>query len=178
MNSLSEEIFSLREDVERLKIMISEMGIDSDHESTLRNLSKGQLEDRLGLSFARLIRSGPFSAVRPWLSSWRVKHSVTSLLGIKSPGFMSGLMGGLWSFGVGLLFKGIKRLMRKQRSPLLEARDPQDFHFVDDYDLQTGFHGSLDTELVRGKGFRRMMRDEFFNHDSLENQLRRGVVGL
>jgi hypothetical protein len=177
MNSLMDEINRLREEIESIKSTLAEHDITTKGKSR-GNYSSRYENNRLGLSAARLITSGPSSAIRPWLNSWKLRNSVFSQIGIKSTGFMTGFLGGLWTFGVDALLTGLSKLFHKQRSPLMDAPDVQEIRYMDDYDTVKGHERSIGVELYRGRGMRPLLRDEIFSADSLERQIKRGVVGL
>ena len=174
MNEIINEILSLREDVERLKQVI-----DSDDSTSAKTGSSGKyLEQKLGRSFARLIKSGPSSAIRSLLNANSLKSNLFSWLGMKGSSFGGALIGGLWSTGISLLVSGVSRLFRKERSPLLEAREIEQVYNISQDVQNPWYQRSIESELFRGKGARMTLRESTFFNESLEDQMRRGVVGL
>jgi len=174
MNEIINEILSLREDVERLK----QINQSDDSKPAKAGSSGKHLEQKLGRSFARLITSGPSSAIRSLLNTSGLKSNFFSWMGIKGDSFAGGLIGGLWSTGISLLVSGVSRLFKKQRSPLLEAKEIEQIYSVNQDVHHPWYQRSIDSELFRGKGARMTLRESTLFSESLENQMRRGVVGL
>ncbi|MCD6218207.1 hypothetical protein J7L05_10185 [bacterium] len=173
MNALVQEILKLREDVEELKQLNS-----TDGSISKKGKAGNRLEHKLGRSFSQLIGGSPSRAIRPWLNAPGMKRNLVQWLGFSEMGFASGLIGGLWSLGVSAVMKGISNLFKSNLAPLLKAHDPEAVHYVNE-DIHTPyFKRSYESELIRGKGARGMMRGNTFFDGSLERQIRRGVVGL
>lgn len=173
MNALVQEILKLREDVEELKQRNS-----TDGPSSKKGNAGNRLEQKLGRSFSQLIGGSPSRAIRPWLNAPGLKRNFVQWLGFSEMGFASGLIGGLWSLGVSAVMQGISNLFKSNLAPLLTAHDPEEVHYLNAEIHSPYFKRSYESELIRGRGARGMMRGNMYFDGSLERQIRRGVVGL
>lgn len=177
MNSIIDEINDLKIEIERLKEKLAD-SVEPRKGNSSSLDDDEYLQNRLGITSARLIRSGPESAAKSFLSSSRIKSGFLGSIGLGGSGFLAGFAGGMWSFGVGLLVEGIAKLFRRQRSPLLKAHQIETVRYMNDEILENYFSRSLESELYRGHSARPMMRERRSDDDSLDRQLMRGVVGL
>ena len=186
--SISEEIMQLREEIDLLWDLVEQSGIaptDGERKSDKSGKSsrgahggKSDLEFKLGLTGARMMRYGWRSAVRPWLDSSMMRRNVLKSLGIGGGGLVGGFLGGLYGVAVSAALDGIAKLFKKKRSELIEAREPEKINYVLPDSLQEPFSQSIESEFVRGHGSRLTSRENAGMRESLERQLQRGVVGL
>jgi hypothetical protein len=177
MNSIIDEINDLRIEVERLKEKLADSSETGKRKSSSLDDDE-YFENRLGITSARLIRSGPESAAKSFLNSSRIKSGFLGSIGLGGSGFLAGFASGMWSFGVGLLVEGIAKLFQRQRSPLLKAHQIEAVRYMNREILEPWYSRSLESELYRGHSARPMMRERRSDSDSLDRQLMRGVVGL
>ena len=177
MNALIEEIVKLRDDVDELRQLNSTD--DSTSKTSSRNSkNRNRLEHKLGHSLAQLIGGSPRQAIRPWLNAPGLKRNFVQWLGFNETGFPAGLIGGLWSLGVSAIMTGVSNLFKSNRAPLITADDPESVHYINANMHAPYYRRSYESELIRGKGAREMMRGNMFQDGTLERQIKRGVVGL
>jgi len=186
MNEIINEIIRLREELDEIwKLLENTGGISDtsgtqshDADSHYRRRNRSNIEYRLGISMARLAKSGWRSAIRPWIDSPRIRNDILKSFGLSPGSFMGGMIGGFYGIAVSAILDGLKKLFRKKRSPLLKAIEPEEIQYVFPDDYPSGFNRNIQSELIRGRRARLMSREDFLRNEPLARQLQRGVVGL